>query len=117
VVLIDAFDAVGIAPQLATLEFYRHVASALGDEGLLVMNFFGAAERCVQNLDMLRLAFENRVLLVPVRGDGNTLAFAFTAPSVPALSADFEYRAKQLQQELCLEFPVFLDRLRSGHRL
>jgi spermidine synthase len=114
VVLIDAFDAAGIAPSLATLEFYRNAANALTENGLLVMNFFGVPERCMLNLEKLRAAFEDRLLLVPVQGGGNTLVFAFAGAPVPALSKDFECTAEQLQHEMALEFPKFLQRLRHS---
>jgi spermidine synthase len=116
VVLIDAFDAVGIAPSFATFEFYQSLLKSLRKDGLLVMNFFGAPDRCVTNLKQLNRAFKNRILLVPVRDGGNTLAFAFAASTMPKLEEQLEFNARLLQQELSMEFPIFLDRLRSGER-
>jgi len=117
ILLIDAFDRAGVAPSLASDEFYSQAFRCLGPNGVLVMNLAGERRRYVANLERLREACPGAVLLVPVEADGNVLIFAFAQP-VPAWTLEsVEATAKELQYELALEFPRFLQRLRDGHLL
>lgn len=44
-ILIDAFDADGIAPSLAKSDSFASAARQLNARGMLVMNFWGSCER------------------------------------------------------------------------
>ena len=57
------------------------------------------------------------VLLVPVEDDGNVLIFAFARAERAWTSQVAERAAEELQRDLELEFPRFLQRLRMGHLL
>jgi len=117
ILLIDAFDHLGVAPSLASEEFYAQACRCLGSNGVLVMNLSGERARYVANINKLCEVWPGPVLLVPVADDGNVLIFAF-APAVPAWTMEsVEEVAEQLQREFALEFPRFLRRLRSGHLL
>src|SRR3954471_4468627 len=65
VLLIDAFDAEGIALSLAKSDFYACAARQLNEKGMLVMNFWGPCDRYVENLAQARAAFGDSLLLVP----------------------------------------------------
>ncbi|HKE97098.1 MAG TPA: fused MFS/spermidine synthase [Povalibacter sp.] len=117
IVLVDAFDAVGIAPTLATTDFYAQVAARLSSRGVLVMNFSGEPQRYASHIDRILVAFGGAALLVPVLAEDNLLLFAFKgALSLPKVAA-YESRARRLQSRLALEFPRFLRRIRQGHIL
>jgi spermidine synthase len=117
ILLIDAFDHAGVAPSLATEEFYAQAFRCLGPDGVLVMNLSGERARYVPHLERLREACPGRVLLVPVVRDGNVLIFAFANPAATWAFESLEARAEELQSELALEFPRFLQRLREGHAM
>ena len=119
IVLIDAFDRAGVAPSLASAEFYAAAFRRLGRNGVLVMNLSGEPARYGPHLDRLREACPGRVLLVPVADDANILVFAFSQAThaVQLESLEVEAAAQSLQSELALEFPRFLQRLRVGHLL
>lgn len=117
VLLVDAFDRLGVAPELASPDFYAAAFRRLSPDGMLVMNLAGARDRYVKHVEHLREACPGRVLLVPVISDGNVLAFAFAQPARLSLSASLESAAEELQLEFALEFPKFLERLRTGHLL
>jgi spermidine synthase len=117
VLLIDAFDRGGIAPSLASEDFYAQAFRCLGHHGVLVMNLAGERCRYVEHLRQLRKACPGPVLLVPVEGDGNVLVFAFAQPVRTWTFESAEATAYDLQLELALEFPRFLQRLRGGHLL
>jgi spermidine synthase len=115
--LIDAFDADGIAPSLARSSFYECAARQLTDNGMLVMNFWGPCERYVDNLTHARAAFGDSLLLVPVSGDVNVLLFAFKQTPPKSISDELESVAKRLQMRLLLDFPRYLRRICQGHTL
>lgn len=117
VLLIDAFDADGIALSLARSDFYLSAARQLTGSGMLVMNFWGPCDRYVDNLAQARAAFGDSLLLVPVCGDVNVLLFAFKHPAPRTITDDLESLARQLQMRLTLDFPRYLRRICQGHSL
>lgn len=117
VLLIDAFDAEGIALTLAQSDFHACAARRLTEDGVLVMNFWGPRERYVDNLAKARAAFGESLLLVPVSGDVNVLLFAFKQAPPKAVTDELESLAQRLQMRLLLDFPRFLRRICQGHTL
>ncbi len=117
VLLIDAFDQSGVAPSLASDEFYTQAFQRLGPDGMLVMNLAGDCDRYIAHLERLRGICPGSTVLVPVEGDGNVLIFA-SGRSVSTTIAQCDERlAQELKIELALEFPIFLRRLRAGQVL
>jgi spermidine synthase len=114
VLLIDAFDADGIALSLAKSDFYACAARRLTDNGVLVMNFWGPCERYVDNLAQARAAFGNSLLLVPVAGDVNVLLFAFKQTPPQSITDELQALAQRLQMRLLLDFPRYLRRICQG---
>lgn len=117
ILLIDAFDCGGVAPSLATEDFYAQAFRCLGPNGVLVMNLAGERDRYAAHLQKLRRTCPGSVLLVPVEGDGNVLIFAFGQTVRTWTLQSVESTADELQFELNLEFPRFLQRLRAGQLL
>lgn len=117
VLLIDAFDADGIALSLANSGFYACAARRLTENGVLVMNFWGPRERYVDNLVKVRAAFGDSLLLVPVSGEVNVLLFAFKTAPPESTTDELESLARRLQMRLTLDFPRYLQRIRAGHSL
>jgi spermidine synthase len=116
VMLIDAFDRHGVAPSLATPEFYTSASGCLTPDGVLVMNLSGLKSRYPAHIDSVREAFAG-VRLVPVEGDDNLLLFAFKHRRLAELPAFLQLRADYLERGMRLEFSRFLKRLRDGHIL
>jgi len=114
VLLIDAFDADGIALSLANSDFYACAARQLTKKGMLVMNFWGPCERYVDNIAQARAAFGDSLLLVPVAGDVNVLLFAFKQAPPQSITDELEAVAKRLQMRLLLDFPRYLRRICQG---
>jgi spermidine synthase len=117
VILIDAFDEVGVAPSLASSDFYRQASESLTAEGVLVMNLSGQKSRYPVHIESVREAFGGTVRLVSVPADGNVLLFALKRRRLAQLPDTLRKRATQLEQDLGLEFPMFLERLRAGEFL
>lgn len=117
VLLIDAFDAVGIAPSLATSDFYAQAAARLTADGVLVMNLSGECSRYAIHIRRIRAVFGNNMVLVPVTASENVLLFAFKTQGALAATAELEPRAHHLQSRFPLEFPRYLQRICQGHLL
>ena len=117
ILLIDAFDRGGVALSLASEDFYAQAFRCLGPDGVLVINLAGERGRYSAHLNQLREACPGPVLLVPVEADSNVLIFAFVQPVPTWTSESVKATAEELQLELALEFPRFLQRLRTGHLL
>ena len=117
VVLVDAFDAEGVAPSLASPAFHARVSQCLAPQGLMVMNLAGARSRFRIHIQSARDAFAAATLLVPVEGDDNQLLFGFPdAPDVPSMEVLRE-RAAELGRSLQIEFPRYLRRLMLARRV
>lgn len=117
VLLVDAFDAEGIARSLANSDFYAAAARQLTEDGMLVMNFWGPCDRYVDNLVEARAAFGDSLLLVPVSGDANVLLFAFKKPPPRSITDELESAARRLQMRLLLDFPRYLRCICQGYSL
>jgi spermidine synthase len=117
VILIDAFDELGVAPSLASGDFYQRARQCLTPEGLLVMNLSGQKSRYAAHIESLRPAFAGTVRLVQVDGDDNVLLFASKRSQLAELPDFLQYRADDLEHRLGLEFSRYLKRLRAGHVL
>jgi spermidine synthase len=117
VLLIDAFDADGIALSLAKSSFHASAARQLMEKGVLIMNFWGRCERYVDNLVHARASFGDSLLLVPVSGDANVLLFAFKQSPPRSITDDLDSLARRLQMRLTLDFPRYLRRICQGQSL
>jgi spermidine synthase len=117
VMLVDAFDADGIAPSLSKSNFYSRAAEQLTSRGMLIMNLLGQGGRYVENIRAIREAFQNHILLVPVMSSENVLLFAARRPPSQLITLKLETIARRLQSQLQLDFPRYLRRICQGHSL
>ena len=117
IVLVDAFDAIGVTPALASSDFYRRVNQCMAPEGVLVLNLAGARARYAAHIESLRAAFSEPIRRVPVDGDDNELVFACRGRQVADLPGYLSDRARHLERGLGLRFSRYLERLRAGEIL
>lgn len=113
VLMVDGYDAERIVEDLASPDFYRACLTALKPGGVAVFNLWGTDRRFGTYRRRLEDVFAGRMLLLPAEQKGNVAVFCFRPP-LPEL--DFTLlrgRAERCQRDLGLEFPRFLDRLRS----
>src|SRR5260370_19272058 len=67
VILVDAYDRHGVAPELAAAQFYRNALRRLTLGGVLVMNIYGDAYDRACHFTRIRDVFCKRVISLPVR--------------------------------------------------
>jgi spermidine synthase len=115
VLLVDAFDADGVAPALSESDFYDNAARCLLPHGVFVMNFSGDDTRYEPNFRQIHAAFGRRVMLVPVADDTNLLVFASKTDVGRRLLEDGDCAAAGLERQMALDFKRFLARLRTSY--
>jgi spermidine synthase len=111
VVLADGYDRSGLAPELDTVEFYQSAHRCLSPEGILVINLCGDLRGREAHLRKLRQVFGEDFLTLPVRQDGNVIAFAFKAGCGGIRSEELEDRAPELKRRFELNFPRYVRRI------
>lgn len=113
VLLVDAFDEAGVAPTLATSEFYRHAAARLSGEGVLIMNMSGEPSRYDTHLQRIHDAFGDRGFIAPVKASENDILFAFKSAPREGIQR-LRHRAERIKETLGLDFPRYLHWLESA---
>ena len=116
VILVDAFDGLGIAPELANPGFYAEAYARLSTNGILVMNLAGDKTGFGDPLAQLAHVFDDRVLSLKVRDGGNHIAFAFKNPSFPPRWDTVHTAARDLERKLGLELTRYVQQLEKSER-
>ena len=116
VILVDVFDGIGIAPELANPAFYTAAYERLSPNGILVMNLAGDKAGFEDPLAQLAHIFDDRVLSIKVRDGGNQIAFAFKNPDFLPRWDTVHSAARDLEKRLGLEFTRFAQLLEKSER-
>lgn len=116
ILLVDAFDAHGIAHSLASREFLLRTHTALSASGILVMNLAGEKSRYTDLVDETREIFDRQTLLVAARDDGNHILFAFKQRQFEPDWKQLKQRAQELKAHYGLDFPLFAQKLEQAAR-
>jgi spermidine synthase len=117
VILADACDRTGIAPELDAIEFYRNGHRCLSPGGVLVSNMCSDINNCAAHLTKIRKVFGDDFMTLQVRPHGNVIVFAFKEPR-PAI--DWERLAAvavDLKRRYRLDFPRYARRLAIDRKL
>ena len=77
VLMVDAYDGDAQVGELATEGFYAEAASALQDDGVLVVNLWSSDRSFDVYLRRIERAFDGRVLCLPAERRGNVAIFGF----------------------------------------
>jgi spermidine synthase len=109
-IIIDAFDHEGMAPEVSSERFFDGCRTLLTNDGLLAINLWGTNKDQFQEVawNMGRV-FEWRILFLPVRKRGNIIGFAFGENMPKPTMKQLQLKAKQLEQQYQLEFPTFVQ--------
>ena len=116
IIMVDAFDGLGIAPELSNPDFYAEAHRVLSANGILVMNLAGDKAGFDDPLAQLAHVFDDRVLSLKVRDGGNQIAFAFKNPEFHPQWDRLKTVAIELEKKLGLEFTRYLQNLEKNER-
>lgn len=109
VLLVDAFDARGLAMSMASEEFLENAYAALDDEGILVMNFAGKNSRYKDLIGRIRVIFDFQTILMAVKEDDNQILLAFKQRLFEPDWSRLRHFAKELRAHYRLDFPAFVQ--------
>lgn len=116
VIVMDAFDRHGYSPSISG-NFYADVREALGRNGLMVANLVGERAERIEHLEMMRGAFGDNILVLPVEEDGNHVAFAFRNAAFEPRWRWMDRQAKAMRSRYGLDFPRFAGKLERSRKM
>jgi spermidine synthase len=110
VLMIDAFDALGIPPDFCSQDFFDSCEMTLKNDGIFAINLWGSDKNFDIYLRRIEQSFEGKVLMLPTGKPGNIVVFGFK--SLPDLRiVNLRERAKMLELMHKVEFVSFLEKL------
>ena len=111
VILVDACDREGIAPELDDIEFYRSAWQRLTDGGVFVLNLCGDRSRWLSHLAKLRSTFGERFMTLSARDDSNVIVLALKQPPLEVPWEELERAGRTLITHFGLDFPRYVRRM------
>ena len=121
-ILVDGFDSNARAGRLDSLPFYLDCKARLTDDGLLCANLLSRRKNFTHNIKQIKTAFDNQVIVIPSRDEGNAIALASTnlynaASPAPTFSlSELQAAAQRLRQATHLNLlPMLANLAASGH--
>ncbi|MES2353037.1 MAG: spermidine synthase-like protein [Pseudomonadota bacterium] len=117
VIMMDAFDRLGFAASVSSPQFYLDVRNALTRQGVMVANLMGEKADRIKHLEMMRTAFDDNVIVLPVQDDGNYVAFAFRDSTFEPRWRWINSQANAMRTRYGLDFPKFAAKLERSRKL
>jgi len=102
VLMVDLYDASARGPVRDSITFYRDCRRVLGEVGVLTVNLFGQHESFERNIENLRQAFDDRIVLLPEIDAGNQIVLAFSGPPLAITPAQLLERAEIVESHFGL---------------
>ncbi len=116
VILADACDREGVAPQLDAIEFYENARRCLSRGGVFVTNLCGDLyDRAAHFLKILDV-FGDEFMTLRVKPDGNVIVLAFKERRPEIDWEHLEAAAEELKRRLGLDFPRYVLDWKLGRR-
>lgn len=113
VLMVDGYDSNCQVEALASQSFYDDCASALKEDGVLVVNLWGSDRLFDVYLKRIEASFDGLVLCMTTSRHSNIIVFGFKrSPGSPRWQ-ELKERGKRLESEYGLEFPKFVEALRD----
>jgi spermidine synthase len=111
VILADACDREGVAPELDAIEFYQAAHRRLSSSGVFVANICSDSNDWAAHVVKIGAVFGEDFMTLQVRPDGNVIVFAFKERRPEIDWAQLEATAVDLKRKLGLDFPRYVRRI------
>jgi len=114
--IVDAYDHEGLAGSVNNQAFFDACMALLKPSGILIVNLWSTDKPLFEKIAWhLGRTFDWRLLFLPARKRGNIIGFAF-AEDMPKLTLkQLKTKAKQLENQYQIEFPVFVQDLKKNN--
>ena len=110
VLMIDAFDALGIPPDFCSQDFFDSCEMTLKNDGIFAINLWGSDKNFDIYLRRIEQSFDDNVLMLPTGKPGNIVVFGFkNLPEVRIVN--LRERAKSLEFAHKIDFLSFFEKL------
>jgi spermidine synthase len=113
VLLVDGFNADGIAPELHSQDFYASCHDVLTAEGVLATNFWTEATNLHILASRLHLEFDYQVWRIRSPDSSNSLYFSMKTDGKSLLPSGWVKRARHLEEHFKLALPEMARQLRA----
>lgn len=97
--MVDLYDATAQGPVRGSPEFYQGCARVLTDPGVITVNLFGEHASFEPNLEGLREAFPDGVLVLPEVDAGNRIAIGVKGGLLELSVGKFLERAESVERQ------------------
>ena len=112
-ILIDAFDHLGMDPSINALDFMAACVTLLHPRGVLDMNLWGSHPVSLkQSIALLKTCFPGKAFRLEVPNRGNVIGLGLGWETGMVKLKQLEPRARELEFGTGLELPYFLRKLR-----
>ena len=119
VLMIDAFDALGIPSDFCSQDFFDSCERALNDDGIFAINLWGSDKNFDIYLRRVEQSFDDKVLMLPTGKPGNIVVFGFKNRRFKQTPANkiiqLRERAKELDTQFekphAIDFLSFVEKL------
>ena len=118
VLMIDAFDSLGIPPDFCSQDFFDNCEMALNIDGIFVINLWGSDKNFDIYLRRIEQSFNKNVLILPTGKPGNIVVFGFKTDFNATKTiklANLRELAKELDTQFvkphAIEFTSFVEKL------
>jgi spermidine synthase len=111
VILADACDHAGIAPQMDSRAFYSDAFRCLAPGGVFVANLCGNHGSRDAHFLRIRQVFGEQWLTLPVHPEGNIIVLGFKDRPWPAPLEQLTDIASELKRVVGLDFPSYVRRI------
>ena len=117
VIIADACDGEGIAPNLNSVEFYQSAHRSLCSNGVFVANMCGDPDDRAEHIEKIRKVFGDEIMTLQVRPDGNLIVFAFKERRSHIDWKQLETIGVDLKRRFELDFPRYVRRIAINWKL
>lgn len=117
IIMADACDHDGIAPQLDAIEFYENVHRCLSNGGVFVANMCGDQDNWTTHIDKIRTVFGDDIMTLQVRPNGNVIVFGFKECRPDPDWKQLETAAVGLRRKFGLDFSRYIRRIELNWKL
>lgn len=116
VLMVDGFDLDGQAPSLCTQRFYDDCHQALDEQGILVVNLYGADAELDTYLARIRRSFDHALIVLRSDDCANQIVFAAKGNVLQAPEKRLQQHARELERLHTLGFQPLVTRIVNSRR-
>jgi spermidine synthase len=117
VILADACDSEGSAPELDAIEFYQAAHRRLSRGGVFVINVCGDPNDAAAHVAKIRAVFGEEFMTLQGRPDSNVILFAFKEHRPEIDWEQLQATAVELKRKFGLDFPRYVRRVALNWKL